>query len=70
MFFRQIILPSRFYCCENLSFTTREANVMSVFEKRVLRKPFYLKEVTVLHYDELHNLYNSPHIIRLISPGG
>jgi hypothetical protein len=43
-----------------------------VFEKRVLRRIFGLKrdEVTggwrKLHNEELHNLYSSPSIIRMI----
>jgi hypothetical protein len=43
-----------------------------VFEKRVLRRIFVLKrdEVTgdwrKLHNEELHNLYSSPKIIRIV----
>jgi hypothetical protein len=46
-----------------------------VFENRVLRRIFGLKgdEVTgdwrKLHNEELHNLYSSPNIIRMIKEG-
>jgi hypothetical protein len=59
------------YGCETWSLTLREEHKLRVFEKRVLRI-FGLKrdEVTggwrKLHNEELHNLYSSPSIIRMI----
>jgi hypothetical protein len=50
----------------------REVNRLRVFENRVLKRIFGLKrdEVTggwrKLHNEELHNLYPSPNIIRMI----
>jgi hypothetical protein len=37
-----------------------------VFENRVLRRIFGLKRVKKLHNEELHDLYSSPSIIRMI----
>jgi hypothetical protein len=54
------------------SLTLREEHRVRVFEKRVLRRIFGPKrdEVTggwrKLHSEELHNLYSSPSIIRMI----
>jgi hypothetical protein len=47
-----------------------------VFENRVLRRIFGLKRDEMmggwrkLHNEELHNLYSSPSVIRMISQGG
>jgi hypothetical protein len=55
-----------------LSLTLREEHILRVFENRVLRGIFVPKrdEViggwTKLHNEELHNLYCSPSIIRMI----
>jgi hypothetical protein len=60
------------YGCETWSLTLREEHRLRVFENRVLRKIFGLKrnEVIggwrVLHNEELHSLYCSPSIIRII----
>jgi hypothetical protein len=60
------------YGCETWSLTLREEHRLRVFENRVLRRIFGPKtdEVTggwrKLHNDELHNLYSSPSIIRMI----
>jgi hypothetical protein len=60
------------YGCETWSLTLREEHRLKVFENRVLRKIFKPKrdEVTggwrILHNKELHNLYSSPSIIRMI----
>jgi hypothetical protein len=57
-----------------LFLTLREEHRLRVFENRVLRRIFGLKrdEVTggwrKLHNEELHNLYPSPSIIRMIKP--
>jgi hypothetical protein len=55
-----------------LSLTLREEHRLRVFENRVLRRIFGPKrdEVTgkwrKLHNEQLHNLYSSPNIIRMI----
>jgi hypothetical protein len=60
------------YGCETWSLTLREENTLRVFENRVLRRIFGLKRDEViggwekLHNEELHNLYGSPSIIRMI----
>jgi hypothetical protein len=60
------------YGCETWSLTLREEHRLRVFENRVLRRIFGLKrdEVTgdwrKLQNEELHNLYSSPNIIRMI----
>jgi hypothetical protein len=67
-----IILPVILYGCEIWSLTLREEHRLRVFENRVLRRIFGSKrdEVTgdwrKLHNEELHNLYSSPNIIRMI----
>jgi hypothetical protein len=70
MYTVNIILPVVLYGCETL--TLREEHRLSVFENRVLRRIFGLKRDEVmsgwrkLHNEELHNLYSSPSIIRMI----
>jgi hypothetical protein len=60
------------YGCETWSLTLREEHRLKVFENRALRRIFGPKrdEVTggwrKLHNEELHNLYSSPSIIRMI----
>jgi hypothetical protein len=60
------------YGYETWSLTLREECRQRVFEKRVLRRLSGLKrdEVTgdgrKLHNEELHNLYSSPSVIRMI----
>jgi hypothetical protein len=60
------------YVCENWSLTLREEHRLRVFENRVLGRIFGPKrnEETggwrKLHNSELHNLYSSPSIIRII----
>jgi hypothetical protein len=60
------------YEYETWSLTLREEHRLRVFENRVLRRIFGTKgdEVTggwrKLHNEELHNLYSSPSIIRMI----
>jgi hypothetical protein len=60
------------YGCETWSLTLREEHGLRVFENRVLRRIFgpTRDEVTggrrKLHNGELHNLYASPSIFRMI----
>jgi hypothetical protein len=71
--FRTIILSVVLYGCATRSLALREEHRLRVFENRVLRRIFGPKrdEVTgewrKLHNEELHNLYSSPSIIRLIN---
>jgi hypothetical protein len=70
--YKMIILPVVLYGCETWSLTLREERRLRVFENRVLRTIFGPKrdEVTgewrKLHNKELHDLYSSPSIIRII----
>jgi hypothetical protein len=70
--YKTIILPVVLYGCEKWSLTLREKHKLRVFENRVLRRIFGPKKVEVkggwkkLHNEELHNLYSSPSIIRII----
>jgi hypothetical protein len=60
------------YGCKTWSLTLREEHRLRVFENRVLRRIFGPKRVEVtgewrkLHNEELHDLYSSPSIIRII----
>jgi hypothetical protein len=66
------LLPVVLYGCETWSRTLREEHRLRVFENRVLMRIFGPKrdEVTggwrKLHNEELHYLYSSPSIIRII----
>jgi hypothetical protein len=70
--YKTIILHVVLYGCETWSLTLREGHRLRLFENRVLRRIFGPKrdEVTEdwrkLHNEELHNLYSSPNIIRMI----
>jgi hypothetical protein len=67
-----IILPVVLYGCETWSLTLREVHRLGVFENRVLRRIFgprrdeVTEEWRKLHNQELHHLYSSPSIIRMI----
>jgi hypothetical protein len=69
---KTIILPVVLYGCEIWSLTLREEHKRRVFGNRVLRRIFEPKIYAVtgdwrkLHHEELHNLYSSPDIIRMI----
>jgi hypothetical protein len=58
--------------CVTCSLTLREENRFRVFENRVLRRIFGPEREKVaggwrrLHNEELHNLYASPSIIRVV----
>jgi hypothetical protein len=66
------ILSVVLYGCETWSLILREEHRLRVFENRVLKRIFGPKrdEVTgdwrKLQIEELHNLYSSPNIIRII----
>jgi hypothetical protein len=70
--YETVILPVVLYGSETWSLTLREEHRVRVFENRVLRRIFGLRrdEVTgewrKLHNEELHDLYYSPSIIRMI----
>jgi hypothetical protein len=60
------------YGCKTRSLTVREEHKLRVFENRVLRRIFGPKKERVaggwikLYNEELHNLYSSPNIIRIM----
>jgi hypothetical protein len=59
------------YGCKTWSLTSREEHKLRVLENRMLRKIFGLRREEdilwrKLHNDELHNLYSSPNIVRVI----
>jgi hypothetical protein len=70
--YKTIILPVLLYGCETWSLTLREEHRLRVFENRVLKRIFGSKRDDVtggwrqLYNEELHNLYSSPSIIRMI----
>jgi hypothetical protein len=70
--YKTIILPVVLYGCETWSLTLREEHRLRVFENRVLRRIFGPKRDLVtggwrkLHNEELHGLYSSPSIVRVI----
>jgi hypothetical protein len=64
-------LPFVLYGCETWSLTFKEEHRLRVHENRVLRKIFGPKREedgswTEWHNDELHSLYSSPNIARVI----
>jgi hypothetical protein len=69
---KNIIMPVLLYGCETWSLTLREEHRVRVFENRVLKRIFGPKEDEIagswrkLHNRELHKLYSSPSIIRII----
>jgi hypothetical protein len=60
------------YGCETWTLTLREEHRLNVFENRVLRRIFGPKRYEMtggwrkLHKQELHCLYSSPSIVRVI----
>jgi hypothetical protein len=69
--YKTVILPVVLYGCVTWSLTLREEHRLRVFENRVLRRIFGPKreedrQWRKLHNDELHNLYSSPNIVRVI----
>jgi hypothetical protein len=70
--YKTIILPVVLHGCETWSLTLREEHRLRVFENRVPRRIFGpMRDEVIggwrkLHNEELHNLYSSPSIIRII----
>jgi hypothetical protein len=70
--YETIILPVVLYGCETWSLTLREEHKLRVLENRVLRRIFWPKRDGVtegwrkLYNEELHNLYSSLSMIRII----
>jgi hypothetical protein len=70
--YKNIVLPAILYGCGTWSLTLREENIPKMFENRVLKRIFGPKkdELTEgwrgLHNEELHTLYSSPSIIRMV----
>jgi hypothetical protein len=74
--YKTIILSVVLYGCESWSLTLKEEHRLRVFENRVLRRIFGSKKYEVtgdlrkLHNEELHGLYSSPSIVRVIKARG
>jgi hypothetical protein len=69
--YKTVILPVVLYGCKTWSLTLGEEHRLRVFENRVLRKIFGPKReedgsCRKLQNDELHSLYSSPNIVRVI----
>jgi hypothetical protein len=69
--YKAVTLPAVLYGCETWSLTLRKEQRLRVFENRVLRMIFGPKRKEdgswrKLHNDELHSLYSSPNIFRVI----
>jgi hypothetical protein len=69
--YKIVILPIVLYGCKTWFLTLREEHILRVFEKRVLRKIYGPKREEggswrKVHNDELHSLYSSPNIVRVI----
>jgi hypothetical protein len=69
--YKTVILKIVLYGCETWSLTLGEEHRLRVFENRVLRKIFGHKREEdgswrKLYNDELHDLYSSPNIVRVI----
>jgi hypothetical protein len=69
--YRTVILSVVLYGYETWSLTLREEHILRVFENRVLKRIFGPKREEdrswrKLHNDELHSLYYSPNIVRVI----
>jgi hypothetical protein len=67
-----VILPVVLYGCKTWSLTLRKEHGLRVFENRVLRRILELKRDKVTggwrkqYNKEIHYLYSSPYIIRMI----
>jgi hypothetical protein len=71
---KTVIFSVVLYGCETWSLNMRDDHRLRVFESRVLRRIFGPKRDEngswkKLHNDELHSLYSSPNIVRVIKSG-
>jgi hypothetical protein len=65
--YKTVILPVVLYGCKTWSLTLREEHRLSVFENRIFGpKSDEDRSRRKLHNDELHILYSSPNIVRVI----
>jgi hypothetical protein len=69
--YKTVVLPVVLYVCETWSLTLWEKHRLGVFENKVLKGIFGPKREEdkswrKLHSDELHDLYSSPNIVRVI----
>jgi hypothetical protein len=69
--YKTVILPVVLCGCETWFLTLGEEHRLRVFENRVLRRTFGSRREEdrswiKLHNDELHSLYSSPNIVRVI----
>jgi len=70
--YKTVILPVVLYGCETSLFALREEHRLRVFENRMLRRIFGPEREEVvgcwrrLHNEELHNLYASLFIMRVV----
>jgi hypothetical protein len=69
--YKTVNLPVVLYGCETWFLTLREEHRLRVFENRILRRIFGPKREEdgswrKLHNDELHSLYSSPNVVRVI----
>jgi hypothetical protein len=69
--YKTVILPIVLYGCETWSLTLGEEHILRVTENRVLRifgpKREKVGSWRKFHNDELHILYSSPNIVRVIT---
>ena len=68
---KKVILPVVLYGCEAWSLTLREGHRLRVFENKILKRIFGPNrdangEWRRMHNEELHSLYRSPNIVRVI----
>jgi len=73
--YKTVILPIVLDGHTTWSLTLREEHKVRVFENRVLKRIFGPKKEEdgswrKLHDDELHSLYSSPNIVRVLNQGG
>jgi hypothetical protein len=69
--YKAILLPVLLYGCETWSHTISEECSLRIFENRILRRIFGTKrneneEWRRIHNEELHSLYRSLNIVRVI----
>ena len=70
--YRTVILPVILHGCESWSTTLADEQKLRVFENKVLRKIYGPKrdemtgEWRRLHNEELHGLYDSPDVVRIM----